>query len=121
MKFNFLIVFEIFFKLKFSKFVQDIRALERFCKFLQRFFSKVSPSSYLGQTEGLAENSKPTYEVCDYKSEKSAPMYCLEGTPLRYSAFAWIVGFISLDFINQKGTASRFHQTKGSPPLDFIN
>ena len=30
--------------------------------------------------EGLAGNSKPIYEVCDYKSEKSAPMYCFEGT-----------------------------------------
>ena len=28
-----------------------------------------------------------TYEVCDSKSEKSAPMYCFEGTPLCYSAF----------------------------------
>ena len=31
-------------------------------------------SSYLGQTEGLAGNSKPIYEVCDSKSEKSALM-----------------------------------------------
>ena len=45
----------------------------------------------LGQTEGLAGNSKPIYEVYDSISEKSAPMYCLDGTPLRYSAFAWIV------------------------------
>ena len=44
-----------------------------------RFFSEVSPSSYLGQTEGLAGNSKPIHEVCDSKSEKSAPMYCFEG------------------------------------------
>ena len=36
-----------------------------------------SPSSYLGQTEGLAGNSKPISEVCDSKSEKSAPMYVL--------------------------------------------
>ena len=53
-----------------------------------RFFSQVSPSSYLGRTEGLVGNSKPTYEVCDSKSEKSAPMYCFEGTPLHYSALA---------------------------------
>ena len=33
MKFNFLTVCEIFFKLKFSKFVIDIRTLERFGKF----------------------------------------------------------------------------------------
>ena len=57
-----------------------------------RFFNEVSPSSYLGQTEGLAGDSKPIYEVCDSKSEKSAPMYCFEGTPLRYNTFAWIVG-----------------------------
>ena len=50
----------------------------------------------LGQTEGLAGNSKPIYEVCDSKSEKSAPMYCFEGTPLRYSVFAWIVGLTNL-------------------------
>ena len=34
MKFNFLTVFEIFFKLKCSKFIQDIRTLERFGRFL---------------------------------------------------------------------------------------
>ena len=49
------------------------------------FFREVSPSSYLGQTEGLAGNSKPIYEVCDSKSEKSAPMYCFEGTSLSLS------------------------------------
>ena len=64
--------------------------------FSSRFFSKVSPSNYLGRTEGLAGNSKPTYKVCDSKSEKSAPMYCFKGTPLRYSLFAWIVGLTNL-------------------------
>ena len=34
MKFNFLTVCEIFFKLKFSKFIQDIKTLESFGKFL---------------------------------------------------------------------------------------
>ena len=34
MKFNFLTVCEIFFKLKFSKFIQNIRTLECFGKFL---------------------------------------------------------------------------------------
>ena len=43
-----------------------------------RFFSKVSPSRYVGQTEGLTWNSKPMYEVCDSKSEKSAPMFWFE-------------------------------------------
>ena len=38
-----------------------------------RFFGEVSPSSYLGQTEGLAGSSNPMYLVCDSKSEKSAP------------------------------------------------
>ncbi len=47
-----------------------------------RFFNQVSHSSYLGQTEGLAGNSKRIYEVCDSKSKKSAPMYCFKGTPL---------------------------------------
>ena len=32
--------------------------------------------------KGLAGSSKPLYEVCDYKSEKSAPMFCIEWTPL---------------------------------------
>ena len=32
MKFSFLTVFEIFFKLRFSKFIQDIRTLESFGK-----------------------------------------------------------------------------------------
>ena len=61
-----------------------------------RFFSEVSPSSYLGQMEGLTGNSKPLYEVGDSKNEKSAPMYCFEGTPLRYSPYAWIMGLTNL-------------------------
>ncbi len=64
--------------------------------FSPRFLREVSPSSYLGQTQGLAGNSKVIYEVCDSKSEKSAPMYYFEGTPLRYSAFAWILGLTNL-------------------------
>ena len=56
--------------------------------FLKVLLSDVSPSSYLGPTKGLAGNSKPTYEVCDSKSEKFTPMYCFEGTPLRYSVSA---------------------------------
>ena len=43
-----------------------------------RFFSKVSQSGYLEQAQGLARNSKPIYEVCDSKSEKSNPMYCFD-------------------------------------------
>ena len=39
---------------------------------LSRFFIKVSHSSCIGQTEGLGENSKSIYEVCNSKSEKSA-------------------------------------------------
>ena len=35
-----------------------------------------------------------TYEVCASESEKSAPLYCFEGTPLRYSA--WFVGLDKL-------------------------
>ena len=61
-----------------------------------RFFSEISPSSYLGPTEGLAGNSKPIYDVCDSKREKSAPLYYFEGTHLRYSASAWIVGLNNL-------------------------
>ena len=53
-----------------------------------RFFCEVDPSCYFGLTEGLAGNSKPIYEVCDSKSEKSAPKLCFKGTPLHYSAFA---------------------------------
>ena len=61
-----------------------------------RFFSKVIPSSNLGQTEGLVGNLKAIYEVCDDKSEKSAPKYCFKGTPLRHIAFAWIMGLTNL-------------------------
>ena len=32
----------------------------------------------------------------DPKSEKSAHMYCFEATPLRYSAFTWIMGLTNL-------------------------
>ena len=46
--------------------------------------------------EGLTGNSKPTYEICDSKSEKSAPMYCFTGTSLCYSVFVWIVGLTNL-------------------------
>ena len=49
---------------------QPVRASQR----EPRFFSEVSPSSYLGQTEGLVGNSNSIYEVCDSKSEKSAPI-----------------------------------------------
>ena len=35
---------------------------------IARFFSEVSPSSYLGRMEGLVVNKKPIYEVCDSKS-----------------------------------------------------
>ena len=41
-------------------------------QFYHRFFIKVSHSSCIGQTEGLGENSKSIYEVCNSKSEKSA-------------------------------------------------
>ena len=44
--------------------------------YVPRYFSEVSQSSCLGWTEGLAGNSKPTYEVCDSKSEK----FCFKGT-----------------------------------------
>ena len=38
-------------------------------------------------------NSNPIHEVCDSKSEKYAPVYCIEYTPLlRYIAFVWIMG-----------------------------
>jgi hypothetical protein len=73
-----------------------MRKLTKTLQHSSRYFSKVSPSSYLGQTEGLAGNSKPIYEICDSKSEKSAPMYCFEGTPLSYSAFTWIMGLTNL-------------------------
>ena len=36
----------------------------------------------LGKTEGLAGIASPIFEVCDSKSEKSAPMYCFKVTPL---------------------------------------
>ena len=71
---------------------QPVRASQR----EPRFFSEVSPSSYLGQTEGLAVNSTSIYEGGDFKSEKSAPMYCFEVTPLRYNACTWIVGLTNL-------------------------
>ena len=35
-------------------------------------------SGCLGQTQGLAGNSKHYYEVCDSKREKPAHMYCIE-------------------------------------------
>ena len=54
-----------------------------------------SPSIYLGGTQALAGNSIK-YEVCDSKSEKSAPMYCFEWTPLRYSVCTWIMGLTNL-------------------------
>ena len=33
------------------------------------------------------KNSKSIYEVCDLQSEKYAPMYCIEWTPLNHSVF----------------------------------
>ena len=54
-----------------------------------RFFSEVTNLVLLGQMKDLAGNSNLyTYENCDSKSEKSAPMYCFEGTPL-HSPGSW--------------------------------
>ena len=65
--------------------------------FVITIFIKIHKRGYsFQQMQGLAGNSKPIYEVCDSKSEKSVPMYCLEGTPLRYCVFAWIVGLTNL-------------------------
>ena len=59
--------------------------------------SRLVLPAILGERRAYGEtNSKPIYEVCDSKSEKSAPMYYFEGTLLGYSAFAWIVGLTNL-------------------------
>ena len=60
-------------------------------------------SEYLRQTEGLVENSKPIYEVCDSKCEKSAPWVYLKGDPFTFSVFAWIMGFKNLAYEPWKG------------------
>ena len=55
MKFNFLTVCEIFFKLKFSKFIQDIRTQESFVKFLlivQEFSPQLRSHYNLGAIGG---------------------------------------------------------------------
>ena len=48
---------------------------------MEGFFSKVSPSSYLGRMEGFAGNSKPLYEICDPKSENFAIFYIMAHSP----------------------------------------
>ena len=40
---------------------------------LQGPYARLGISGYLSQTEALAVNSKPTYDICDSKSVKSAP------------------------------------------------
>ena len=63
----------------------------RYFLYKPRFFSKVCHSGILGQTEGLAGNSKPTH-VCTrfviIKVRNWIPA-CTVKTPLRYSALAW--------------------------------
>ena len=65
----------IFFSLKKDKLHvwilhDDIQRLNECIEVLN---SRVSFFGYLRQTQGLAGNSKPTYEVCNSQSEKSAP------------------------------------------------
>ena len=57
---------------------------------------QVRHSGYLGRMQGLAENSKSICEICDSKSEKSAPQVYLQGTSLCYTAFVLIVGLTNL-------------------------
>ena len=59
---------------------------------------EVNPSSYLGQTQGLARISRAIYEVWDYKSEKSAPMYCFKGT-IMCMIHAYV--FVFFSFLDQ--------------------
>ena len=43
--------------------------------------TKVSPFSYLGQTQGLTGDSKSMYEVGNPKSEVDAPMHTVSRGP----------------------------------------
>ena len=50
----------------------------------------------LGECRAWREIQNLYMRFVDPKSEVSAPMYCLEGSTLRYSAFAWILGLTNL-------------------------
>ena len=69
--------------------------------------------SYLWQLEGLAGNSKTIYEAYNSKSKKFAPIYCFEGTPLCYSAFAFGIdqpGLINIGFYGSSMKSNTFEQ-----------
>ena len=82
-----------------------------------RFLQEVSLSSCFGWTQGLAVNSKPIYEVCDFKSEKSTLIFCFKGTPLSYrgSPLSTIFGtWKKFILVESVFSSTNFHQ---SPPL----
>ena len=60
-----------------------------------RFIWQVRHSGYFSQTGALAVNSKPIYEVCDFKSEKSAsllrgPLYVIVRSPGSWDRSGWL-------------------------------
>ena len=69
--------------------------------FIDKVFLKVLKKrlvlpAILGKRRAWREIQNLYMRFVDPKSEVSAPMYCFEGSPLCYSAFAWILGLTNL-------------------------
>ena len=69
--------------------------------FIDKVFLKVLKKrlvlpAILGEHRAWREIQNLYMRFVDPKSEVSAPMYYFEGSPLHYSAFAWILGLTNL-------------------------
>ena len=69
--------------------------------FIDKVFLKVLKKrlvlpAILGERRAWREIQNLYMRFVDPKSEVSSPMYCFEGSTLRYSAFAWILGLTNL-------------------------
>ena len=74
-------------------------SIRKICKQIDMDKPKMQGSSLrlvLPAISGKLRAWQEMYEVCDSKSEKSTLMFCFEGIPLGYSAFAWIMGSTNL-------------------------
>ena len=63
----------------------------------QGSYKRLVLQAILGERRACREiQNLGIYEVCDSKIEKPALTFCFKMTPLRYSAFAWLVGLTIL-------------------------
>ena len=66
-----------------------------FC-FFQGSEERLVLPAILGECRAWREIQNIYMKFVDPKREVSAPMYCFEGSTLRYSMFTWILGLTNL-------------------------